>query len=100
MDTYIYSDEELKQALVAFDSACASLFESHGSNENSSELEQQRRSCMDALLSALADLEVIQEVMRIQGNYPLNTIDIERLHLEALRRCGQLITKHVESRGS
>ena len=73
MGEYSYSVDELKQAKAVFDAACAKLLAAKQQLGQRLEGVDAYGACIDALLSASIDLEVIQEIMRMEGNFPLDT---------------------------
>ena len=86
MGGYSYSVDELKQARAVFEEACAKLLAAKQELGLWLEGVGAYGACIDALLSASVDLEVIQEIMRMEGNFPLDPADQAHLHLETLAR--------------
>lgn len=86
MGEYSYSVDQMKQARAAFDEACAKLIAAKNAQGQGPDGINAYSECLDALLSASVDLEVIQEIMRMEGNFPLDAGDQTHLHLERLVR--------------
>jgi hypothetical protein len=68
-----------------FDETCTSLRLAREAQGHDGRPDAPFIACLDAMFAASLDLEVIQEVMRIEGNFPPGVIDLTHLHLDVFQ---------------
>jgi hypothetical protein len=74
-----YSEKDLARVRHAFKTACSDLLIAH-SAERRGPIDRDRvTECVNALLDALMELEVVEETMRIEGNFSLAPEDVEHI---------------------
>lgn len=75
----LYSEKDLARVRNIFDHACADLFKARDSGTSAPVSREALSRCIDALLDALIDLEVVEESMRIEGNLPMGEDDLAHI---------------------
>jgi AraC family transcriptional regulator of adaptative response/methylated-DNA-[protein]-cysteine methyltransferase len=84
MGDFSYTTAQLTRAREKFGEACAELLAARRAMAQGLDIGKVYSARVDALLAASLDLEIIQEVMRMEGNFPLDSSDQTHLHLETL----------------
>jgi hypothetical protein len=75
----LYSEKDLTRVRHVFEITCAELVTARGAQSQESISKDQVSRCIEALLDALIELEVVEETMRIEGNFVLAPEDIDHL---------------------
>lgn len=69
----LYTEKDLARVRHVFETVCGELLRAHTSQDATATVKKDDVTrCIDALLDALIELEVVEQAMRIEGNYPLS----------------------------